>query len=281
MGRKLVRIVFTSLLIIAVGTTLIAHDFWIEPSGFAPGVDTAVRVHFRVGDRFTGDPLGRNERKIERFFSVAPDGSARPIVGRDGMDPAGIVRVDAPGLWILGYQGKPSAVTLPAEAFEGYLKEEGLERISLERARAGTAGAQGREHFSRAVKSLVVAGSPDASTLTGYDRTLGLALEIVPQANPFEAGRRELPVRLLFQNEPLQGALVVAMRKASRAVTAEIVTSIRTDSRGRAVLETGPGLWLIKAVHMVPAAAGTGVDWESTWTSMTFEIGSEGNAAGR
>jgi hypothetical protein len=28
----------------------------------------------------------------------------------------------------------------------------------------------------------------------------------------------------------------------------------------------------VKAVHMVPAAAGTNADWESFWASLTFEM---------
>ena len=30
--------------------------------------------------------------------------------------------------------------------------------------------------------------------------------------------------------------------------------------------------WLVKAVHMVQAPAGTDADWESLWASLTFEI---------
>jgi len=33
-----------------------------------------------------------------------------------------------------------------------------------------------------------------------------------------------------------------------------------------------PGLWLIKAVHMVPAPEGSGAEWESLWASLTFEL---------
>jgi hypothetical protein len=38
-------------------------------------------------------------------------------------------------------------------------------------------------------------------------------------------------------------------------------------------------MWMIKAVHMVPAAAGTNADWASYWASLTFEVSSkvEGN----
>ena len=33
------------------------------------------------------------------------------------------------------------------------------------------------------------------------------------------------------------------------------------------------GMWLIKAVHMVPAATGSSADWESFWASLTFAPG--------
>lgn len=53
-----------------------------------------------------------------------------------------------------------------------------------------------------------------------------------------------LPVRILFQGRPLEGVLDLAAGRT----------------------------WLVKAVHMLPAPAGSGADWESLWASLTFEI---------
>jgi len=39
------------------------------------------------------------------------------------------------------------------------------------------------------------------------------------------------------------------------------------------------GMWLIKAVHMIPAPAGTSAEWASFWASLTFELGAP-NAQG-
>jgi hypothetical protein len=39
------------------------------------------------------------------------------------------------------------------------------------------------------------------------------------------------------------------------------------------------GMWLIKAVHMVPAPAGANAEWASFWASLTFELRST-SAAG-
>jgi len=39
------------------------------------------------------------------------------------------------------------------------------------------------------------------------------------------------------------------------------------------VLDLAAGrIWLVKTVHMVPAPADSGADWESLWASLTFEI---------
>jgi len=38
-------------------------------------------------------------------------------------------------------------------------------------------------------------------------------------------------------------------------------------------------MWMIKAVHMIPAPAGIDADWSSFWASLTFEIGDSNSAA--
>jgi hypothetical protein len=258
------------LALAAASVSLGAHDFWIQPSSFTPAIDTAVRVRLMVGDHFTGEPLPRNDRKIERFFALGPDGSPRDIVGRHGVDPAGIVRFEHPGLYVLGYDGRPSPVSLAPEAFEAYLKEEGLEQISRERRRLNERNKPGREAFSRSVKALVRAGTP--SNVSGFDRAVGLPLEIIPEANPFAPDLQELPVRLLFEGSPLEEALLVVMRRGPSAGTkGEVVSTGRTGADGRASLRIAPGELLIKAVHMVRAPSGSEADWTSTWTSLTFE----------
>ena len=54
--------------------------------------------------------------------------------------------------------------------------------------------------------------------------------------------------------------------------TPDARVTARTDAQGRARLRLDrPGVWLVKAVHMIPAPAGAGADWESFWASLTFE----------
>ena len=255
------------------GAPLLAHDMWMEPSTFSPLAGDIVSVRLRVGQDLLGDPIPRDPALVNQF--VFEDASGRkPLVGRDGADPAGFLRVSAPGVVVIGYRSNPSQVELTAEKFNQYLKEEGLEAVAALRARRNETGAKARELFSRCAKSLVLSGLP--SDAQG-DRTLGFPLELVAERNPYaiRAGQ-DLPVRLTYQSRPLAGALVVAMNRLNPS---EKLTA-RTDADGRVRFQLRrSGMWLIKAVHMLPAPAGALADWESYWASLTFEFGSPSAAS--
>ena len=252
-----------SLLAALAATPLRAHDFWIEPSSFRPPAPAQIQVALRVGQDFRGDPVPRDDRKIVRFVAVGP-ASEVSIPGLPGTDPAGFARLEQPGLYVLAYRSSRSPIELEAEKFEKYLVDEGLERVSKERARRGESGKPGREVYSRCAKALVVAGG---GPFAGFDRALGLTLELVPARSPAIG---EFPVALLYDGKPLAGALIVALNQADPAAK----ISARTDRKGRVVLKLPrAGVWLVKAVHMIPAPADAGADWESLWASLTFEIG--------
>jgi hypothetical protein len=243
---------------------LAAHDMWIEPTSFQPAPGAIIGARLRVGQDMLGDPLPRNTTLINEF--IADDGHGkRPLIGRDGSDPAGLIRIAEPGLTILGYFSHASPVELTAEKFGTYLKEEGLDAIAAMWVRRPL--AQGvRELFVRCAKSLVVSGPTDAAH---GDRALGFTLELVAERNPYTvAAGQDLPVRLTYKGRPLPGTLVVAMdRTASNKISA------RSDKDGRVRLQLPhAGMWMVKAVHMIPAPADAKADYESFWASLTFEL---------
>jgi uncharacterized GH25 family protein len=246
--------------------SLLAHDMWIEPSTFWPSLGQIVGVRLRVGQDFLGDPLPRDPALVNQFV-VEDTGGRRPVIGHEGSDPAGLLRVATPGLLVIGYRSNPSAVELTAEKFNQYVKDEGLDAVGAARARRNETNASAHERFSRCAKSLVLSGAP---TSAQGDRLLGFTLELLAERNPYaiRAGE-DLPVRLTYENRPLAGALVVAMNRSNPSEK----QSARTDSDGRVRFRLpSDGMWLIKAVHMIPAAAGSGAEWESFWASLTFEL---------
>ncbi len=259
----LIFLVFAS----SLASALRAHDLWIEPSSFRPAEAQLFAVRLRVGEAFRGEPVPRMEKRIERFAAVGPGGEI-PLNGTEGADPAGFAVLAAPGTWLLVYDSDHARVELEGPKFEAYLAEEGLERISKLRAGRGQTAAGSREIYSRCAKALVVVGGGPAD---GFDRVLGLPLELVPQASPAALPETpadtELPVLLLFRGKPLAGALVAAIPRGAP----EAGVSGRTDAEGRVRLRLDrAGDWLVKAVHMEPAPADSGADWESFWASLTL-----------
>lgn len=260
------RSLLTLAAVLLIAPIALAHDVWIEPSSFRPAVGERVTVALRVGQDLRGEPMPRIPALIERFMLK---GEAReiPVVGRAGADPAGMTVVGEPGLQWLGYQSKAYPMTIEAQKFEAYLKEEGLERIIAERAKKTQTTAPGRERFYRCAKSLLnVAGNQTPKA----DVPLGFTLELVPRKNPYALHSGDtLPLSLTFRGKPIANVLVVALRKDAP----EKAVRARTDTAGRVSLRLdGAGFWLVKAVHMQAAPPDAGVDWESWWASMTFDL---------
>jgi len=245
---------------------LVAHDMWIEPSAFIVQTGQIVSVRLRVGQDLLGDPIPRNASLIRQFVAADVAGS-RPVIGRDGGDPAGYVRAADAGSLVIGYYSNPSSVELDADKFNKYLKDEGLEGIAAIRAKQNASGSRARELFSRCAKTLIESSS--ASRGQG-DRLLGFPLELLAERDPYQLPvGSELPIRLTYQNRPLAGALVVAINRRNPSV--KVTARTGSDGRVRLRLEGG-GMWLIKAVHMIPAPADSNADWASYWASLTFEL---------
>jgi uncharacterized GH25 family protein len=241
-----------------------AHDFWIEPSTFHPAVGERVTAALRVGQKLAGDPLPNIPPLIDRFI-LRGSGAERGVVGRAGADPAGMAFIAEGGLHWIGYQSNPYPVALEGPKFEDYLRDEGLERIIDARKKNGQSAAPGRERFYRCAKALL-----DTLGAASFDVPLGFTLELVPRKNPYAMKTTgNLPLTLTFRGKPIGDVLVVAMSKADP----EKAVRARTDAKGRVTLPLAhAGFWLIKAVHMEAAPADAGVDWESWWASITFEL---------
>ena len=122
------------------------------------------------------------------------------------------------------------------------------------------------EIFSRCAKSLVLAGPPNQ---TQADRRLGFTLELVAERNPYASARGGASGALDVQDRPMAGALVVAMNRLNPARSSPPAP---TPMAGCDSACAQGGMWLVKAVHMFPAPAGSKADWASFWASLTFAL---------
>jgi uncharacterized GH25 family protein len=245
---------------------LAAHDFWIEPSPFRAALGEPVQLTLRVGQDFSGDSLPYITDWFSDYRVKGPQ-EEYPIEAIIGDDPAGKFTTNTPGYYAVGYRSTQNFVELEPVKFKEYLAAEGLMAIIESREENDAAETNGREVYSRCAKSLIKIGDP--ASASGLDTVFGYTLELVAGANPYSLAPGDaLTVQLLYESEPLEGALVIAFTNDRP----EDKQQLRTDKGGRVKLEMRhPGIWLVKAVHMIPTPlSNRQADWESFWASLTF-----------
>jgi uncharacterized GH25 family protein len=245
-----------------------AHEFWVMPSSFSPAPLQQTGFALYVGAGWPGESVPRDPSRLVRFELIDAQGSS-PLEAEPAADPAGIAAPKALGTAIAVYRSNQAEITLEAAKFEAYLLEEGLEQISKARAARGQSQQPGRELYSRCAKALVRVGGARGSS-AGFDRNVGLTLELIPENDPFALiGGGTLRLRLLYNDKPLAGVLIKA---ASRAQPKRWISG-RSDAQGRVALKLPEaGVWLINAVQMIEAPTGSRADWESVWSSLTLEL---------
>lgn len=250
---------------------LYAHDFWIEPTNFRPGVGDDVGLILRVGQDLSGDRLPYINDWFSDYRVVAPEG-ARPVTGLMGDDPAGHFEALETGVHVIAYRSTRDFVEMKPEKFDTYLRDEGLEHIIELRAQRGQGDQPAREFYSRCAKALVDVGARD--TAGTWDAEIGYTLELIPESNPYAlSAGDELSIRLRYLGEPIEGILV----QAFVASVPDEKSAARTNGDGRVTIRlTRPGLWLIKAVHIIETPPDvSGAEWESYWASLTFRLPDE------
>lgn len=253
-----------ALLMLLKAPSAAGHEFWIEPQQFrvAPGAKVPLRLY--VGQYFKGNSLPFLTDIFEHFYYADARGTAN-VRGVLGDDPAATLTVRAPGrIWIvLRSTYYDLAYDKPGE-FDAFLAKEGIDHL-VPRAQRGKPPV--KETYSRCAKSLLLAGS--AASGSAPDRAFGLPLELVAESDPYTGRSSEFKVRLLYRGAALPGALVTAFHKAVPDKRLEA----RTDASGRARLALDrDGVWLLNAVHLLPAPKKSGAQWETLWASLTFEI---------
>lgn len=253
------------LVTLAAAAAAQAHELWLMPSTFDPEPGESVPVEIRIGSGWPGEAVQRNPKRIVRFGLVDGAGE-RALPPIPGNVPAALAPVRQRGAAWLVYRTGDIPIEIDAPTFEKYLREEGLDHVIEARAAAGEADRPGRERYARNAKTLLRVGG----ATTGWDRRVGLALEIMPLRDPARVSASEpLPLRVLLQGKPREGLLVRAMpRRADRQLV-----QARTGRDGTVSLPLDAGVWLINVVHMERAPRGAPAEWRSLWSSLVLRAG--------
>lgn len=241
-----------------------AHDTWVLPQRFSAQPGETVTVEMTSGMEFP-----------ENDHPVAPDRlELQTLRLAKGTAPLAVARraethlaLSAPlataGIAGLAVSSKPREIELTPEQVVEYFDEIGASaELREEWEKLGR--DKFRETYRKHATSFVRVGDP------GEDRSWaepqGLALEIVPLADPTRAAAGDFPVRVLFEGAPLAGlplAAVCEQRPGESHAT--------SDADGRAELTLASGRCLLKAVYLRRSEVGP-TEWVSDFATLALSV---------
>jgi hypothetical protein len=256
-------------------TPLAGHDFWLASSDWSVNPGATIVLTANVGDdTFPVSESFTNPDRVEYVRVVGPNAQElNPIFSKAGESLAtSITLPSSPATYAIVMSVKGHFLSMQADKFDEYLKEEGLDGVRAQRIRLKETDRPSRERYWRQAKALVHAGDGIASHVM---KPTSLLAELVPNSDFTRAHAGDaVSVQLLYQGRPVREAQI-AFTASHRAPEQLRVTRGRTDRDGRAQFKlTGQGPYLLSTVVMVRREGETGpeaADWESYWCSLTFD----------
>lgn len=258
-----------TIMILALGSPALGHDFWIQPDRFAVRAGETIPFTLLVGHGTARQRWGVPNERVRRFAAISDAGSTdlRTILHTETGTDDGRFALQTPGTHVVVLESSPALSVLPAIRFNDYLAVEGLTPAILQRQRAGTTQTEGREYYSRRAKTLIRVGTGNVAQ-PHVTRPAQLKLEIVPQRNPYDlkAGEK-LPLLILYEGRPLSGATVKLNNLDSDA---EPVAQQRSDAKGRAAFSVPlRGRWQLNVIWTQPIK-NPNADFETVFSSLSF-----------
>jgi uncharacterized GH25 family protein len=194
-----------------------------------------------------------------------------------------------PGNYVVGVSTKARIIEMDAQAFNDYLKHDGVLDMLAKREAEGTLESPAKELYSKHVKTIIQVGD---SFSEDWKMNLGYPIEFIPLENPYEIHPgHKLPVQLLYNQEPLINQLVYVGNK-SQGIThthdgdthshdsneshehTDLV-SYRTNDQGVIEIDiNSEGVWYLRTIYLQEVNQDD-FTHESNWATLTFAIGEE------
>lgn len=254
----------------AVASAAAAHDFWLQPRGWQAVPGQPLQFLIEVGHGPFREHWGADRSHLLALNDLANGGAVniKPLFKPGGRVPHITREFRREGLHIVSLVSTNTLSDLPSIRFNDYIKVEGLTPAIDARVRTGTTNKNGRELYSRRAKALIQVGRATSSDNAIATRPIGLSLEIVPLKNPYSlSSDHVLPVQVLYDGQPLPGALV---KLTNLEFDARPLRMARTDANGKTSFQVPQvGSWLVNVIWTKPIASND-ADFLTTFSSLTF-----------
>jgi hypothetical protein len=259
------------VLILLVFATAEAHDLFLKLETYFLPPESKAIVHLLNGTFQKSDGLVARERM--RDISLVAPHLTKPIGEAvrwrdDGQTTTMELQTAGPGTYVAGISTYPKEISLKAADFNDYLAHDGIPDILAERKRRGELNKNVRERYSKHVRAVFQVGE---TVSDDFSKPLNYPVEIIPEQNPYTLKVGEfLSVKCLLDGAPLVNQFVIAGWETPLKKVHTL--NSRTDANGLVQFKlAGSGKWYIKLIHMRPIAE-PGLNYESKWASLTFEI---------
>ena len=267
MRKRITLGLATSLLLVV---SVLGHDLFLKSDSFFLEPNSKLTIKMMNGTFQASEGAVSFARLND--VSVVSDGKrTHPVEAdftKDETTAYMNLKTGSSGTYVVGLSTKPREISLKAEDFNGYLKEDGLPDTLEERRKTGELTKDAKERYAKHVKAILQVGK---SRSDDYKTLLGYPVELVPQQNPYSLKKGgSINILCLKDGKPLANQVVLAGREDKGKLVS--VPELRSDEKGmvRVRLE-GAGKWYVKFINMTKLAD-LDLNYESKWTTLTFEI---------
>ncbi len=258
-------------------SVVMAHEFWLQPNAYFPRIGEIVTIRFNVGENFTGENWKGNREKVQQLLLYTPSNAVIDVSNKLSLAKGDSLQIafEEEGTQMIVFNSTNSFINLEAKKFNEYLVEDGLTNALNFRKSNNEDTIAGKEYYQRSVKTIVQCGRGYNNNCT---QPTNLPLDIVPELNPYEvelingkiisyAKRR---YRILFNKTPLPNALV--KHWFTKPDGSKACKNLYTNNRGWVKIDRTKGANMISCVYMERYTKDSTANWQSYWTSVTFEI---------
>jgi uncharacterized GH25 family protein len=257
---------FISIFLI-ISTLTFAHEFWLQPQKFMLKSSEKTNIDVFVGENYAGEKVDASKFTVSKLIHYGK-GIEEDFMSKISTKDS--VKIEASfsteGNHLVAFNNTNKFIELKAAKFNEYLKGEGLENIIKLRKQQGKQNKDGREFYQRCVKTLFQVGDVLDET---YKQNTGMRLEVIALENPYLIkDKKMIPFKVMFDNELIMNALVLAWHSSNGKTTVEKMRSNKDGEITIAITKTGR--WMISTVKMIPITNNQKADYQSFWGSYTF-----------
>lgn len=271
------------LAVLVVVLVLSGHDMYLKPDHYFLDPNTPSVVALYNGTFEKSENVIDRDRMLD--VSIVGNGQRITVDTSAWVEKDDITYLNfttgAAGTWVAGVSTKPRTLGMSATDFNEYLEHDGVLDMLALRNENGTLADSAIERYSKHVKTIFQVGDELSDD---YQTELGYPIEFVLLDNPYDIHPgHTLPVKLLFQQQPLANQLVYAGLAAEGEHTHaddesgdhqhDALQQFRTDEHGMLDLPvSAEGIWYLRTIHLA-ASAEEGLTHESHWATVTFAVG--------